>query len=96
VVTSLAFGQGIALIATCMNATAFTLAHTFDVQTQVSVVLLCSQANDSSVPARSYTRPRLLAFSTLLGVHIHVISFAYRSVTRPPCNVPAAGTPATK
>jgi hypothetical protein len=57
VVTSLAFGQGIALIATCMNATAFTLAHTFDVQTQVSAVLLCSPAknaaHDFSDPPRS-------------------------------------------
>jgi hypothetical protein len=36
VTSVLAFGQGIALIATCMNAASFTLAHRFNVHTQVS------------------------------------------------------------
>lgn len=36
VASVLAFGQGIALIATCMNAASFTLAHRFNVHTQVS------------------------------------------------------------
>jgi hypothetical protein len=77
VASVLAFGQGIALIATCMNAASFTLSHRFNVHTQVS-----STSGDwSSLSKLSlHTRPFLPVFSALLDVHIPIISFAPRAV----------------
>lgn len=74
---NVALGQGIALIATCMNAASFTLAHKFDVKTQVSHELPCR------VPPNSLIEPK--ALSTVLGVHIYVTPF-----TIGPCRYAAA------